>query len=152
MRGPNGEDLPDAILFACGQNAVRSPMAAGIMKHLYGRHVFVESCGVREGELDPFAVAAMDEIGIDITRHKPRSFDQLEDTSFDLIISLTPEAQHNAVDLTRTMAAEVEYWPTHDPTLAEGSREQRLDAYREVRDALMARIKERFGWRAAPAG
>lgn len=152
MRGPSGEDLPDAILFACGLNAVRSPMAAGIMRHLYGRFVFVDSCGVREGELDPFAVAVMDEIGIDITRHRPRSFDELEDTSFDLIVSLTPEAQHKAVDLTRTMAADVEYWPTHDPTLAEGSREQRLDAYREVRDGLMARIKERFGWRPAPSG
>lgn len=152
MRGPHGEDLPDAVLFACNLNAVRSPMAAGIMRHLYGRYVFVESCGVRAGELDPFAVAAMDEIGVDITRHKPRSFDDLEDTSFDLIISLTPEAQHQAVELTRTMAAEVEYWPTHDPTLAQGNREQRLDAYRQVRDDLMERIKARFGWHPMPAG
>ena len=152
MRGPSGEDLPDAVLFACGQNAVRSPMAAGIMRHLYGRQVHVESCGVRDGELDPFAIAVMEEIGIDIAGHRPRSFDNLEDTSFDLIVSLTPEAHHKAVDLTRTMAAEVEYWPTHDPTLAEGSRAQRLEAYRAVRDGLMARIKERFGWRPAPAG
>ncbi len=152
MRGPNGEDLPDAVLFACSQNAVRSPMAAGIMRHLYGKYVYVESVGVHCGDLDGFAVAAMDEIGIDISKHKPRSFDELQDTSFDLIISLTPEAQHNAVDLTRTMAADVEYWPTHDPTLAEGTREQRLDAYREVRDWLMDRIKKRFGWRATPSG
>jgi len=152
MRGPNGEDLPDAVLFACGQNAVRSPMAEGIMRHLYGRHVFVDSVGVRAGELDPFVVAVMEELGIDLEKHKPRSFDELEDTSFDLIISLTPEAQHKAVDLTRTMAAEVEYWPTHDPTLAQGSRDQKLTAYREVRDTLMSRIKERFGWRPAPSG
>jgi len=152
MRGPNGEDLPDAILFACGQNAVRSPMAEGIMRHLYGRHVFVDSVGVRAGELDPFVIVVMEELGIDLTRHKPRSFDELEDTSFDLIVSLTPEAQHKAVDLTRTMAADVEYWPTHDPTLAQGSREQRLDAYREVRDTLMQRIKDKFGWRPAPSG
>lgn len=152
MRGPNGEDLPDAILFACSQNAVRSPMAEGIMQLLYGRHVYVDSVGVRAGEVDPFVIAVMDELGIDLSKHKPRSFDELEDTSFDLIVSLTPQAQHSAVDLTRTMAADVEYWPTHDPTLAEGSREQRLNAYREVRDALMARIKERFGWRAAPSG
>lgn len=152
MRGPNGEDLPDAILFACSQNAVRSPMAEGIMQLLYGRHVYVDSVGVRAGEVDPFVIVVMDELGIDLSKHKPRSFDELEDTSFDLIVSLTPQAQHSAVDLTRTMAADVEYWPTHDPTLAEGSREQRLNAYREVRDALMARIKERFGWRAAPSG
>lgn len=152
MRGPNGEDLPDAILFACGQNAVRSPMAEGIMRHLYGRHVFVDSVGVRAGELDPFVIVVMEELGIDLTRHKPRSFDELEDTSFDLIVSLTPEAQHKAVDLTRTMAADVEYWPTHDPTLAQGSREQRLEAYREVRDTLMQRIKDKFGWRPAPSG
>ncbi|MEQ8747313.1 arsenate reductase ArsC [Pyruvatibacter sp.] len=152
MRGPHGEDLPDAVLFACSQNAVRSPMAEGLMKHLFGRHVFVESVGVRAGEVDPFVVTVMDELGIDLTKHKPRSFEELEDTSFDLIISLTPEAQHNAVDLTRAMAADVEYWPTHDPTLVEGSREQCLNAYREVRDALMERIKQRFGWRAAPSG
>ena len=152
MRGPNGEDLPDAILFACGQNAVRSPMAEGIMQHLYGRHVCVDSVGVRAGELDPFVIVVMEELGIDLAKHKPRSFDELEDTSFDLIISLTPEAQHKAVDLTRTMAADVEYWPTHDPTLAQGSREQRLDAYRDVRDTLMQRIKDKFGWRPAPSG
>lgn len=152
MRGPNGEDLPDAILFACSQNAVRSPMAEGIMQLLYGRHVYVDSVGVRAGQVDPFVIAVMDELGVDLTKHKPRSFDELEDTSFDLIVSLTPQAQHSAVDLTRTMAADVEYWPTHDPTLAEGSREQRLNAYREVRDALMARIKERFGWRPTPSG
>ncbi len=152
MRGPHGEDLPDAVLFACSQNAVRSPMAEGLMKHLYGQHVFVDSVGVRAGEVDPFVIAVMDELGVDISKHKPRSFDELEDTSFDLIISLTPEAQHKAVDLTRAMAADVEYWPTHDPTLAQGSRDQRLNAYREVRDSLMARIKERFGWRAAPSG
>ena len=152
MRGPNGEDLPDAILFACGQNAVRSPMAEGLMRHLYGRHVFVDSVGVRAGELDPFVIVVMEELGIDLTKHKPRSFDELEDTSFDLIVSLTPEAQHKAVDLTRTMAADVEYWPTHDPTLAQGSREQRLEAYREVRDTLMQRIKDKFAWRPAPSG
>lgn len=152
MRGPNGEDLPDAILFACGQNAVRSPMAEGLMRHLYGRHVFVDSVGVRAGELDPFVIVVMEELGIDLTKHRPRSFDELEDTSFDLIVSLTPEAQHKAVDLTRTMAADVEYWPTHDPTLAQGSREQRLEAYREVRDTLMQRIKDKFAWRPAPSG
>ncbi|MGD1934919.1 MAG: arsenate reductase ArsC [Candidatus Phaeomarinobacter sp.] len=152
MRGPNGEELPDAILFACSQNAVRSPMAEGLMRHLYGRHVFVDSVGVRAGELDPFVVVVMEELGIDLAKHKPRSFDELEDTSFDVIVSLTPEAQHNAVDLTRTMAADVEYWPTHDPTLAQGSREQRLEAYREVRDTLMQRIKDKFGWRPVPSG
>ena len=152
MRGPHGEDLPDAILFACGQNAVHSPMAAGIMKLLYGKYVYVDSVGVRAGELDPFVISVMDELGIDVTKHKPRSFDELEDTSFDLIISLTPEAQHKAVDLTRAMAADVEYWPTHDPTLVEGARETRLAAYREVRDTLMDRIKERFGWQATPGG
>lgn len=152
MRGPNGEDLPDAILFACSQNAVRSPMAEGIMQLLYGRYVYVDSVGVRAGQVDPFVISVMDELGVDLTKHKPRSFDELEDTSFDLIVSLTPQAQHSAVDMTRAMAADVEYWPTHDPTLVEGSREQRLNAYREVRDALMARIKERFGWRSTPSG
>jgi len=105
---------------------------------------------VRKGELDPFAVAAMDEVGIDIARHKPITFDELEEwegLNFDLIVTLSPEAHHRALELTRTLAAEVEYWPTPDPTVQEGSREQRLDAYRDVREMLVRRIKERFAWR-----
>jgi len=139
---------PQAVLFACGMNAVRSPMAAGLFRELFGRTVYVGSAGVQRGELDPFAVAVMAEIGIDISRHKPHTFedlDELEGLNFDLIVTLSPPAHHRALELTRTLAAEVEYWPTHDPTAAEGSREQRLDAYRAVRDELMARIRERFG-------
>jgi protein-tyrosine-phosphatase len=144
MRGPNGEELPGAVLFACTFNAVRSPMASAIMRHLYGRFVYVHSAGARAGELDPMAVEVMEEIGIEIGKHRPRRFEDLEDTSFDLVVALSPQAQHKAVELTRTMAVEVEYWPTQDPTAVEGSREQRLDAYRAVRDELMRRIRARF--------
>ena len=138
-------DLPGAVLFCCTMNAVRSAMAESIMKYLYGHAVYTDSAGVRKGALDPFAVAVMDEIGIDITRHRPKSFDGLEDDSYDLVVSLSPEAQHSAVEMTRTMACEVEFWNTFDPTYVEGSRETRLAAYRAVRDGLMARIKARFG-------
>ena len=143
-RGPNGEDLPGAVLFACTLNTVRSPMAAAIMRHLFGQVVYVDSVGARAGELDPLAVEVMDEIGVDIARHKPKSFDEFEDTSFDLVITLSPEAHHKAMELTRTAATKVEYWPTIDPTAIEGSREQRLLAYRIVRDQLMQRLKQRF--------
>lgn len=139
---------PHAVLFACGMNAVRSPMAAAIAQQLFGATVHVGSAGVQKGELDPFAVAAMEEIGIDIARHKPVTFEELDDLeglNFDLVVTLSPPAQHRAMELTRTNAATVEYWPTSDPTATEGSREQRLDAYRAVRDQLMARIRERFG-------
>ncbi len=142
---------PQAVLFACGHNAVRSPMAAALFKQMFGRSTYVESVGVRKGELDPFAVAALDEIGLDIGRHRPRTFEELEEyegLNFDLIVSLAPEAHHKAVGLTRTVAADVEYWPTPDPTLVAGNREQMLDAYRDVRDGLMKRIRERFGSRA----
>lgn len=144
MRGPNGEELPGAILFACTLNAVRSPMAAAIMRHLYGRFVYVESAGARAGALDPMAVEVMEEIGIEIAGHKPRRFEDLEDASFDLVVTLSPEAHHKAMELTRTSAMEVEYWPTLDPTAYEGSREQILEAYRQVRDELMRRIRARF--------
>ena len=137
-------DLPGAVLFSCSQNAVRSPMAEALLKHLLGHRIYVDSAGVRSGELDPFAVEVMDEIGIDLSKHKSKSFDDLEDHSYDLIISLSPEAQHKAVELTRTMACEVEFWNTFDPTLIEGNRETRLDAYRQVRDFLMRRIEQRF--------
>ena len=139
---------PQAVLFACGMNAVRSPMAAGLFGQLFGKSVYVASAGVQQGELDPFAVAVMDEIGIDISRHKPIDFeelDELEGLNFDLIVTLSPPAHHKALDLTRIVAAGVEYWPTVDPTGIEGSREQKLDAYRQVRDTLMAQIRKRFG-------
>ncbi|MHA1523740.1 MAG: arsenate reductase ArsC [Alphaproteobacteria bacterium] len=144
------EKLPGAVLFACGQNAVRSPMAAAVLRHLAGTRLYVASAGVRSGVLDPFAVAAMEEIGMDISGHTSRSFDDLHDTSFDLIISLAPPAHHRAMELTRTMAIEVEYWPTQDPTLASGNRAQILAAYGQVRDQLFERIKRRFYHRAAP--
>jgi len=137
-------ELPDAVLFACSLNSVRSPMAEGLLKHLLGHRIYVDSTGVRSAEVDPFAVEVMDEIGIDISRHRGKTFGDLEDTSYDLIISLSPEAQHSAVEMTRTMACDVEFWNTLDPTIVEGNREARLDAYRQVRDTLRRRIEERF--------
>jgi protein-tyrosine-phosphatase len=136
--------LPASVLFACTQNSIRSPMAEAVLKHLHGRRIYVESVGVRPSEIDPFAIAVMDEIGIDVSHHRAKSFEELEDTSFDLVLSLSPEAQHKAVELTRTMSCDVEFWPVFDPTLVEGSRDQRLEAYRQVRDLLMRRILERF--------
>lgn len=138
------DDLPEAVLFACSQNSVRSPMGEALLKHLLGHRIYVDSAGVRAMEIDPFVIEVMDEIGIDVSRHRSKAFDDLEDTSFDLIISLSPEAQHQAVELTRTMACDVEFWNTFDPTLIEGSREARLQAYRGVRDQLKKRIEDRF--------
>ncbi|MFP6748096.1 MAG: arsenate reductase ArsC [Alphaproteobacteria bacterium] len=135
---------PGSVLFACNFNAVRSPMAEALTKHLFGDVIYVDSAGVRQGSLDGFAVAALAEIGVDISRHNSKTFEDLEDTSFDLVISLTPEAQHRAVELTRTMAIELEYWPTLDPTAMDGKREAVLDAFRQVRDDLQRRILARF--------
>ena len=150
MAAPARTSRPQAVLFACGMNAVRSPMAAGLFRQLFGKSIYVASAGVQKGELDPFVVAVMNEIGIDISRHKPITFeelDELEGLNFDLIVTLSPPAHHKALDLTRTLAADVEYWPTVDPTAAEGSREQRLEAYRAVRDDLLKHIRARFGAR-----
>jgi protein-tyrosine-phosphatase len=133
-----------SVLFVCAYNAVRSPMAEFIARHYFGKSIYVQSAGVHKGEADPFMSAALDEIGIDATKHKMRTLDELEEwegLNFDLIITLSPDAHHAALELTRTIAAEVEYWPTPDPTLAQGSREQRLDAYRDVRDGLALRIR-----------
>lgn len=142
-------ELPDAVLFTCNYNRVRSPMAEGLFKRFYGTRAFVDSCGLKPdpaGEgVDPFVVAVMDELGLDVSDHQPKTFAQLEDDSFDVVVSLTPEAQHRAVELSRDRSVEIEYWPTHDPTLVDGSREARLEAYREVRDALAEAIKQRFG-------
>ena len=122
-------------------------MAEGLLKQMFPHALYVRSAGVRKGELDPFAVAVMAELGQDISGHKPQTFAELEDwegLNFDLIITLSPEAHHKALELTHTVAADVEYWPTPDPTTLEGSREQKLGAYREVCDGLMMRIRRQF--------
>jgi protein-tyrosine-phosphatase len=138
---------PLAVLFACGLNAIRSPMAAAMLRQMLGSSIYVGSAGVRKGEPDPFAAAVMAEIGLDISRHKPLTFEELDDLeglNFDLIVTLAPEAHHRALEITRTNAVDVEYWPTPDPSITEGSREQRLEAYRAVRDQLLTHISERF--------
>ena len=147
------EPKPRAVLFACGANSVRSPMAAALARQMFGGTLAVGSAGVRKGEVDGFAIAAMNEVGIDIAAHEPMTFEELEELedglAYDLIVTLAPEAHHKALELTHRLPAAVEYWPTADPTAIEGNREQRLDAYRGVRDQLMQRIKARF---ARPMG
>ena len=154
MSADPGASRPAAVLFACNFNRVRSPMAEALLKRLVGDRIYVDSCGLRhphavgiDGDIDvdPFAQAVMAELGCDLAGHHAKTFDDLEDDSFDLVISFTPESQHRAVELARGRAAEIEYWPIFDPTLVEGSREARLEAYRHVRDTLAARIAERFG-------
>ena len=111
------------------------------------RSVYIQSAGVRKGELDPFSVKAMEEVGLDISRHRPRTIEEIEDDNFDLIVTLAPEAHHKALEMTRTLAADVEYWPTPDPQLATGSRDQIMESYRSVRDGLEKRIKARLDWK-----
>jgi protein-tyrosine-phosphatase len=143
---------PSALLFACTNNSVRSPMAEALMKHLHGTRIYVDSAGVRALPLDPFAAEVLQEIGIDRSRHRAKRFEDLEDDYFDLIVTLSPEAHHNALEMTRSMACDVEFWPTFDPTAVEGSRAVMLDAYRSVRDGLLKRIRTRFGPGRAGAG
>ena len=137
-------ELPGTVLFACTYNATRSPMAEALLRYFHGLTVQVRSVGVFKGELDPFSVVVMDEIGIDISGHRPTTFDELEDATFDLVVALSPEAQHHAVELTRDAARDAAFWKTLDPTLVEGSRDMRLDAYRMVRDQLKRRILDLF--------
>jgi len=146
-------DVPPAVLFACTMNAVRSPMAAAILRHLAGNRVYVASAGARCGEHDPFVDVVMEEIAIDVSRHTPQVIADLHDTTFDLIITLSPEAHHQALELTRTMAVDVEYWPMFDATvmIGQGNREQVLASYRCVRDQLFAGIKKRFGFDGGPS-
>ncbi len=144
--GESGEALPSSVLFMCSLNTVRSPMAEALLKHLQGSRIYVQSCGVQPGEaVDPFVVQVLAELGLDAGGHAPRGLDDIGDASgFDLIITLSPEAHHHAMELTRTAALEVEYWPTMDPTAVNGAREQRLSAYRLMRDDLLQRLRRRF--------
>ena len=140
---------PGSILFLCGMNAVRSPMAEALARTLLPRSVFLASAGVRDGERDPFVDAVLDEKGLSLGDRRPRRLDELDDAYFDLIVTLAPEAHHAALELTRAHAVEVEYWPTADPTTVTGARDQILAAYRDVRDRLETRIRQRFAEKAA---
>ena len=138
-------DLPSSVLFACTMNSIRSPIAEGILKFFHGHAIYVDSVGVYSSNIDEFAVAVMEEIGIDLSNHKGKRFDDLEDTSYDVVISLSPDAHHRAIELTRFMAIELEFWKVIDPTLISGERrETHLNAYRLVMDELIALIKKRF--------
>lgn len=138
---------PQSILFACSENAVRSVMAETMAKRIVGRSIYIQSAGVRPGRHDPFVDAVMDELGIDTARHRPRRFEEIEDDNFDMIVTLSPEAHHRALEYTRAMAVDVAYWPTADPTATEGSRERVLDAYRATREGLARRIAALLDWR-----
>jgi protein-tyrosine-phosphatase len=141
----NNKKMPSAVLFICTQNAIRSPMAAALMHQVAGHKTYVASAGIRAGDPDPFVGMIMDEINLDLTRHRPHSLDDLSDSAFDLVITLSPEAEAHAREMTRTMAIDVEHWPTPDPSVTQGSREQILDSYRAVRDGLKKKIEARFG-------
>lgn len=137
-----------AVLFTCAMNAIRSPMAEAIARHYFGKAIYIQSAGIRKGEVDGFVIAVLDEIGIDGRKHKPHTLEELaenEGFNFDLIVTLSPEAHHNAMELTRTLSVDVEYWATIDPSIIEGGRETRLDAYRQVRDTLQTQIFARLG-------
>ena len=138
---PDDVPPPEAILFCCTMNAVRSPMAEGILKHLCGKNIYIDSAGVRECDPDGFMIAVMEEIGIDMRGHNNKTFLEMEDTYFDLIVALSPEAQHHALELTRTMACETWFWRIFDPSIVEGNREEKLAAYRKVRDQLFQYIE-----------
>lgn len=136
--------LPGSVLFLCGMNAIRSPMAEVLARQILPASVFIASAGVRRGERDPFVDAVLDEAGLSLGAHQPRTLEDLADNYFDLIITLAPEAHHAALELTRSAAVAVEYWPTADPTVVAGSRQQILDAYRATRDRLAEAIRKRF--------
>jgi protein-tyrosine-phosphatase len=138
------EKMPGAVLFMCGMNAIRSPMAEAIAKSLLPKGTYIASAGVRVGERDPFVDVVMDEVGLTLGRHQPQTLEDLEDDYFDLIVTLAPEAHHAALELTRSLSVDVTYWPTPDPSVARGTREQILSAYREVRDHLTLLIRKRL--------
>ncbi|WFS00175.1 low molecular weight phosphatase family protein [Rhizobium tumorigenes] len=138
---------PKALLFMCGMNSIRSPMAEVIARSILPSGTYIMSAGVRAGERNAFVDAVLDEIGLDLGRHQPQTLEQLEDDFFDLIITLSPEAHHTALELTRSQAVEVIYWPTFDPTVISGTREQIVEAYRGVRDHLYGLIDSRLARR-----
>ncbi|PJI91187.1 protein tyrosine phosphatase [Yoonia maricola] len=149
--GGKYEDLPQSVLFCCDHNSVRSPMAEGIMKQLFGTQCYIQSVGVKNDlEIDGFAIAVCAEIGVELSRHRSRSFDEMEDwgddlSSFDLVLALSPASQRRALDLTQFYHLDVEYWPILDPTGLGDDRKARLDLYRQTRDQIKDRLLARWG-------
>lgn len=138
------EGAPRSVLFICNMNAIRSPMAAAVTRTLFPHMVYSRSAGIQKGDKDPFFDVVMNELGVDISTHYPHTVEELNDANFDLVITLTEEAKNHALDVWDTNASDIEFWPTPDPTLETGRREQRLDAYRATRDYLIKKIKERL--------
>ncbi len=144
-------ELPQSVLFCCDHNAIRSPMAEGMMKKFYGQDTYVQSAGVyNDMEIDGFSVAVCHELGIEMDRHRSRSFDEMQEwgddlSGFDLVVALSPGAQRKALDLTRFFHLEVEYWPIMDPSGIGETREAKLEQYRAARDQIRDRMFERFG-------
>ena len=143
--------LPQSVLFCCDHNAVRSPMAEGLMKKFYGTGTYVQSVGVKNDmEIDGFSIAVCSELDVQLDRHRSRSFDEMEEWgddlgSFDLIIALSPASQRRALELTRFYHLDVEYWPILDPTGLGESREAKLTQFRAARDQIVGRLIDRFG-------
>jgi protein-tyrosine-phosphatase len=150
------EQLPQSVLFCCDHNAVRSPMAEGIMKQFYGTDTYVQSVGVKNDlEIDGFSIAVCKELNVELSRHRSRSFDEMEEwgedlSSFDLVVALSPASQRRALELTRFYHIDVEYWPILDPTGLGESREAKLVSYRQARDQVIERLQERWGNPAQP--
>ncbi|MDB0052194.1 low molecular weight phosphatase family protein [Ascidiaceihabitans sp.] len=145
------EQLPQSVLFCCDHNAVRSPMAEGIMKQFYGTDTYVQSVGVKNDlEIDGFSIAVCQELNVELSRHRSRSFDEMEEwgedlSSFDLVLALSPASQRRALELTRFYHIDVEYWPILDPTGLGKTREAKLASYRQARDQIIERLQERWG-------
>lgn len=144
--GKPDDSAPRSVLFICSMNVIRSPMASAITRTLFPKTVYARSAGIHAGENDPFVMAVMNEVGVDISTHLPHTFEDLDDNHFDLMITLTEEARLHLAGMWQVDVGEVEFWSLPDPTLETGSREQRLEAYRAVRDTLVSKIKDRFGW------
>ena len=143
--------LPQSVLFCCDHNAVRSPMAEGLMKKFYGHETYVQSAGVlADMDVDGFAISVCAELGIELARHKTRSFDEMQKlgdelSSFDLIVALSPASQSKAKEITRFYALQVEYWSVMDPTATGETRDQKLEAYRQARDQIIEQLITKFG-------
>lgn len=134
-----------AVLYVCSLNSIRSPMAEFLTKQIFGDRLFVQSAGVFAGIADGFMQAVMAEKNIDLSNYEAKTIEEMDDSYFDLVITLSPKAHHRVLDWASDQAMDVEYWPTMDPSTVAGRREEVLRAYRETRDGLETKIRGRFG-------
>lgn len=132
-------DLPESILFLCVANSARSQMAEGLARWLFGDRVRVQSAGSSPSTVNPYAIEALAELGVDIRGHHSKSVDTIDPSTVSTVITLCAEEVCPAF----LGSAQRIHWPIPDPASSDPtlSREQMLERFRAARDSIRSKLE-----------